>query len=470
MCWTMKRKLYIFRSKQDRNYIHHSLLIESLTSIPSDIGLEFLLKHRATIDEQGRLAIKDPKVQHVDITRAIFFWRLDDMHQFQRYHDSARWNIALFIALLADDRSKPEEAQPARDFAIAYLAAVLEHYDEPATFDKREAFVRLWKSCKYDFFTFSAAQKATMKKEMKQLTKMWNGRLDRLMNKKLAGLSALETSKVYSTLYGRFVGILIPGQRSYRSCGRLSPARMIEEFKRKNPISTYTLQKNALLDALNARGDDYHTPSTSNAMSAQQAAPSPVPTVSFFGYEEPSAQYLQAQYPAPVRSASDYPALHFPAVSRFDVNKNAETIVDKTVAISVLRKTKTKAILTKLLELFPPQVPTRKDIPIPEKFPAPAVPRRMILPIRPREPEIKWEDKLDKWKAESARRVAATTVVNPRTAPAPASEPLRLDQYMMDVDDSLLQTGEPTWDVTDASVPETQSSLLGGGSLFGGGG
>ncbi|OAG11779.1 uncharacterized protein CC84DRAFT_1170625 [Paraphaeosphaeria sporulosa] len=72
------------------------------SSIPADLRLESLLKNQATIDAQSRLTIRDVKKQHIDITRAIYFWRFDDLHQFQRYRDSARWNIAIFIALLTD--------------------------------------------------------------------------------------------------------------------------------------------------------------------------------------------------------------------------------------------------------------------------------------------------------------------------------------------------------------------------------
>ncbi|KAF1966529.1 hypothetical protein BU23DRAFT_315729 [Bimuria novae-zelandiae CBS 107.79] len=192
---------------------HHRDAID-LPHIPTDVGLDFLLKHHAIIDEQGCLAIKDPAVQHIDITRAIFFWRLDDIHQFQRYHDNARWNIALFVASLADERSaQPEPAQmhSARQFAIAYLSAVLEHHRNPASFEMREAFVKLWKYSKYDFFTFTAAQKMLMKKEMKRLKGLWKVELDRLNNGKDLNKNKKEVEAAYNAKIAKFVGILVPG-------------------------------------------------------------------------------------------------------------------------------------------------------------------------------------------------------------------------------------------------------------------
>lgn len=312
-----------------------------------------MLKHRATIDEQGRLAIKDPEAQHIDITRAIFFWRLDDMHQFQRYHDNARWNIALFIALLSGGRFGSKEARPARHFAIAYLAAVLEHHNEPATFDKREAFIKLWKDSKYDLFTFTASQKTAMKRVSKRLNKEWEDELYRI--KKVNDLMALmeETGPTYYAKISKFIGILVPGRpANYRP-----PAVVIEDLKKKNTANNYTMQKKALLEALNVRGEDYYVSGTTGAKPAKQGTLSSIPMHTILGFQEPSAEYLQAQHAAPIRASNDYPALHFPKVSRFDVNKNAETIMDKSAAFSVLRKVKPKAILHELVKIFPEEAP-----------------------------------------------------------------------------------------------------------------
>jgi hypothetical protein len=148
---------------------------QHLPNIPSDIQIAFFLRNRAIIDRNGGgEPIKDEVLQSLNITRAIFFYRLNVSRQFQRFHDTIRWNIAIFAALLALPSDKPPEAPylaprkhgksnhgkmkrppmskdtyippAARRFMISYLAAVIEHHNSPTVFEEREAFIKIWKS------------------------------------------------------------------------------------------------------------------------------------------------------------------------------------------------------------------------------------------------------------------------------------------------------------------------------------
>jgi hypothetical protein len=153
----------------------------------------------------------------MDITRAIFYYRLDHNHQLLRYHDSARWNISIYLALLSSpphiSNSTPKSyshstsyfSPSGRRFATAYLNAVLETHNWPYTFTRREAFVRLWKASPYDFFRITkAGQRAYMKREMIRLRREWEHELDR------ARVSMGEDA--YWSRVAPFVGCLVAGR------------------------------------------------------------------------------------------------------------------------------------------------------------------------------------------------------------------------------------------------------------------
>ncbi|KAF2683131.1 hypothetical protein K458DRAFT_254175, partial [Lentithecium fluviatile CBS 122367] len=184
-----------------------------LPNIPPDLQLAFFLTERTLINSSHGLAIKDENLQHIDVTRAIFYYRLDEVHQFQRYHDSHRWNIAIFLAILTLPRTSSEPWCPgvvhfppaARRFVIAYLAAVLEHHNTPEVFEQRELFVRLWKNTRYEFYTFGSGQKKLLKVEIKRLNIEWEKVLDRV--KEEMG------EDNYNRRVAKFVGVLMPGRK-----------------------------------------------------------------------------------------------------------------------------------------------------------------------------------------------------------------------------------------------------------------
>jgi hypothetical protein len=224
-----------------------------IASVPSDIQLPFLLRNRASIDRHFGRAIKDENEQSLNVTRAIFFYHLDEAHLFQRHHDIVRWNLALFTALLfrrvpslpappscKSHVSVPEAKQitpAARRFMISYLAAVMERHNTPTVFGKREEFVRRWKDSEWDLFHLNSAQKKVMKKDMKRLNAEWEAALD---------LASTELGKSeYGTRIAPFVRCLVPGRRdqgiprehlsvAMRSASLLSNVVSMEKEESKN--------------------------------------------------------------------------------------------------------------------------------------------------------------------------------------------------------------------------------------------
>jgi hypothetical protein len=206
-----------------------------LLNIPPGIQLPFFLCNRAVVNRYGGEPVKVEKLQSLDITRTIFFYRLNEGRQFQRFHDTIRWNTAIFVALLALPADDPAKAPypalrkhdnksngrkmrtppmnkdtyippAARRFMIAYLAAVLEHHNSPALFQKRESFIKTWKSSIWDLFgSFGRAQKKLLKNTMKQLTQEWEEELDH---------AERSMGRVrYEEEVAKFVGTIIPGRR-----------------------------------------------------------------------------------------------------------------------------------------------------------------------------------------------------------------------------------------------------------------
>ena len=200
---------------------------------PPDIQLAFFLQNRAIIDTHGGRPIKDEEKQNINVTRAIWYYRVDERMQWVRFHDTARWNLAMFAALLAEQeeeqnmahgnrKKRPAESvktkstgfssssltPSARRFIQLYLAAVLEHHNTPSSsFTAREAFVEKWKKTRWDLYTaLGGAQKKLMKNRIKALSKEWEAELDYVLDD--MGKDG------YERKIAKFVGCVIPGRRS----------------------------------------------------------------------------------------------------------------------------------------------------------------------------------------------------------------------------------------------------------------
>ncbi|KAH7130242.1 hypothetical protein B0J11DRAFT_522720 [Dendryphion nanum] len=189
-----------------------------MSSIPADLQLSYFLTNISKLIPNNRRALKSFTEQSLNLTRTIFFYRLDPNHQLQRYRDTHRWNVAIFLELLTLDHLYPRKTSNpvsqfylrhgAKDFMIAYLEAVIEHHNTPTSFIAREAFVWLWKREDFEFYSFSSAQRKLMKNAMKRMSKELETELERL--------ECVLGPERYQHGIGRFVGVLLHGERNDR--------------------------------------------------------------------------------------------------------------------------------------------------------------------------------------------------------------------------------------------------------------
>ncbi|KAF9728883.1 hypothetical protein PMIN01_13263 [Paraphaeosphaeria minitans] len=326
------------------------------------------------------------------------------------------------------------------DQRLAYLAAVLEHHNDAAVFDKREAFVRLWKSTNYDFFTFKSAQKKTLKVNMKRFTKEWQVELERIQKAKDLGNNADEVQKAYNAKVAKFVGILIPGLRSQRGLNYRAPTQTIEDLKLQGDMSARDIQPGVLLEALKTNESDHYKPKPQRTTKPKvNNEPLQTPTTAILGL----------------------------AISRPNLQqKKAAQVVDVKEAIWFLQKSKPQKMLAKLMELFPEEVPVRQPITA-----SGAPPSSLDLTIL----------------LQSSRRIASMlssshnnpqTIIGKRNASEQdgdleGSEKKRhkgeqhvvARSLMLPVDDSLLQV-ETNWQISaNTPVAPSNTSLFGSDEL-----
>jgi hypothetical protein len=200
------------------------------THIPQDIDLAWFLRNRSRVDEFIHAGMQNKgggeAAEDVDekVFRAAWYYRLSAVHQFQRYHDAARWNLTIYTALLtrhalsksqesksesrniAENRAKtkkPMLSPTALRFMHSYLSAVLEQHTAPTQFDKRDEFIALWRNSRFDLFAIhkSWAKKA-LQRASKALSSEWSVVLSHAQR---------EVGSEYENGVGRFVGCLVPG-------------------------------------------------------------------------------------------------------------------------------------------------------------------------------------------------------------------------------------------------------------------
>ncbi|KAJ4384903.1 hypothetical protein N0V86_000507 [Didymella sp. IMI 355093] len=247
-----------------------------LIHIPHDIGLAWFLRHRALIlayvltGMGNKSDREDGGDVEANVVRAVWYYRLDTVRQFQRYHDGVRWNLAIYVALLTRhalekegrqerceygsdsdqgrSRCKRIEVQPAAiRFMMLYLEAVVEHHSHPMTFHKRDEFVRLWRRSGLDLFTINKSwAKKSLQRSLKQLSPQWSRELSFAQCD--MGLEA------YSEKVGKFVGSLVPGMadQNLTTTRERNAARSKEASPQQEKTLSTKKARNELLDALSA--------------------------------------------------------------------------------------------------------------------------------------------------------------------------------------------------------------------------
>lgn len=228
-----------------------------IPNIPPDLQLPFLLRQRTYIDRHKGHPIKDDDEQSLDITRAIFFYHLHDSRSLQRYHDTCRFNLSIFTALLAiPQNALMSYASPhytrtvatvtlsGRAFMQSYIVAVMERHNTPAIFDAREQFIKKWKGCRWDLFgDFRSSQKKMLKKGLQILTIKWEAELD-------AAIQHMGRQE-YDTRVAPFVGSIVPGRKD-QGLGSKVPLHggRILESEAMDVVDEEDSDRNGLLEAL----------------------------------------------------------------------------------------------------------------------------------------------------------------------------------------------------------------------------
>jgi hypothetical protein len=201
---------YVIPSLTIADIVQQTPRARNVPAVPPDLQLHVFLSNRHLIYRDKDRPIKDEHTQSLCITRLVFYYHLSEAHQFKRFHDKSRWNLALFTAVLPatslPTQHFPHVTPVARRFMISYLAAVLERHNTPAIFTAREDFIRRWKSGVYDLFVdFKAAQKKFMAKHMQNLNREWEKELDLAMRQ----MGRAE----YDRRVAPFVGCVVPGRK-----------------------------------------------------------------------------------------------------------------------------------------------------------------------------------------------------------------------------------------------------------------
>ncbi|KAH7093729.1 hypothetical protein FB567DRAFT_588153 [Paraphoma chrysanthemicola] len=244
---------YVIPSLTITDIVRQTPRAHYLRAIPPDLQLADFLSNRQLINRDNDRPIKDERVQSLHTTRLVFYYQLSETHQFRRFHDTSRWNFALFTAVLHATSSptrRSEEITPAaRRFMVSYLAAVLEHHNEPAMFTAREEFIRRWKSEVYDLFLdFKAAQKKFMVKQMRTLNREWERELDCVMRE----MGRTE----YDRRVAPFVGCIFPGRKDQQLPTTLldahfeHPSPSTPDQAEADMINPLQDEQNELLEAL----------------------------------------------------------------------------------------------------------------------------------------------------------------------------------------------------------------------------
>ena len=196
-----------------------------IPNVPRDINLAFLLRNYALIEAYNCVPQKEDSGQDEAIARAIWFYRLDTNHQFQRYQNNIRWNITLFTSLITlhsliqqtkkqdiyqskegtrRSQHSPTFSPAALQFMKLYLAAVMEAHAHPTIFTAREAFIRFWRVSPLELFNVKTWAQRAIGRRVKELSPEWDLELRRAWQ--------VMGNDAYEAKVAPFVGCLIPGQ------------------------------------------------------------------------------------------------------------------------------------------------------------------------------------------------------------------------------------------------------------------
>jgi hypothetical protein len=96
-----------------------------------------------------------------------------------------------------------------KSYIVDYIQAMLEHHNSPAQFEKRDLFIAGWKRHTFDVYLFRGNMKRRVKTALRSVGSDWDVELE--------AQRMMVPGAAFEAPFGRFVGVMIPGDRAYRT-------------------------------------------------------------------------------------------------------------------------------------------------------------------------------------------------------------------------------------------------------------
>jgi hypothetical protein len=123
-------------------------------------------ENRPFINKDGAVALKDN--QHLNITRAIWFYRIDPAHTFHGRNREIRYNVLGFLSCISKSLHQDHDVTKVA-FMKAFVLAYWEDLRRPLEFIHREHFIELWKASPYDLLEFRSGELKALNRTFKAL-------------------------------------------------------------------------------------------------------------------------------------------------------------------------------------------------------------------------------------------------------------------------------------------------------------
>ncbi|KAH5083854.1 hypothetical protein HBI52_114280 [Parastagonospora nodorum] len=161
-------KIPIFMRKSTHDILFNAALLR-YTFIDPDLQLPFYFRNYNTIAKSNFMAEKGV-TQHFDITRAIFYYGIDELHCFSRRSHHVRYNIILMAFAWTSGFDTKYCKAGCENFVKAYIKAwieglVFEH--EMIDTRERDAFFGEWKTGPFDLYFFTDGYAKTMRARLR---------------------------------------------------------------------------------------------------------------------------------------------------------------------------------------------------------------------------------------------------------------------------------------------------------------
>lgn len=175
-------------------------------AVPTDLQLIVYFTIYNCIARGNFLALKS-SAQHLDISRAIWYYGVDPGHAFAMFSHHIRWNIIIMTFLWSTgfdtQYCKPGCAEFVVQFIKAWIESLVYKYNiNHNDFSEREKFIHLWKTCPFDLYIFSRNDEEKMSGRIEFLSKKLNNTKD--LPKHEDFVQAVRSGKITPELFERY--------------------------------------------------------------------------------------------------------------------------------------------------------------------------------------------------------------------------------------------------------------------------